>query len=121
MNTIFELMALAMVCGTVLLVAFIFGLSIRQSPLKDLVVQVVGWGLAVFFAVWVISRADPIHELFLGPVGGLDDIAEAIVGMATAVAACRARKRSSQNSELRMADADRWTPCNRSGSNAPMS
>lgn len=107
MSTLMGLFTMAMFCSTVVLVALIIGLSMPKSPLKDLLVQVAGWGVAVFSAVYVISPIDVIPEAFLGPIGALDDIAAAITGIGSAMAARRAGRSARPSPEAPSARVER--------------
>ncbi len=80
------------VCGTILAGAMMILVNMPHSPLRDLLVQIVGWLFAVFCAIYVISPIDILPEAFLGPFGLVDDLGAAVVGISSAVAAWRAGK-----------------------------
>jgi uncharacterized membrane protein YkvA (DUF1232 family) len=80
------------VCGTILAGAMMILVNMPHSPLRDLLVQIVGWVFAVFCAIYVISPVDILPEAFLGPFGLVDDLGAAVVGISSAVAAWRAGK-----------------------------
>ncbi len=78
------------VCGTILAAAMMILINMPHSPLRDLLVQIVGWLFAVFCAIYVISPIDILPEAFLGPFGLVDDLGAAVVGVSSAIAAWRA-------------------------------
>jgi uncharacterized membrane protein YkvA (DUF1232 family) len=78
--------------GTALAIAMMVLVNMPHSPLRDLLVQIVGWCFAVFCAIYCISPIDILPEAFLGPFGLIDDLGAAVVGIGSAMAAWRAGK-----------------------------
>jgi uncharacterized membrane protein YkvA (DUF1232 family) len=76
--------------GTVLALAMMWLVNMPQSPLRDVLVQVIGWLFACFCAFYVISPIDILPEAFLGPFGLVDDVGAAVAGVMSAMAAYRA-------------------------------
>jgi uncharacterized membrane protein YkvA (DUF1232 family) len=88
----FTLIAVLAMCGTILCVAMLVLVNLPHSPLRDLLVQIVGWAFAIFCAIYCISPIDVLPEVFLGPVGLIDDVGAAVAGLMAAMAAYRAGK-----------------------------
>ena len=86
----FGMLTALAVCGTILAGAMMILINMPHSPLRDLLVQIVGWLFAVFCAIYVISPIDILPEAFLGPFGLVDDLGAAVVGVSSAIAAWRA-------------------------------
>jgi uncharacterized membrane protein YkvA (DUF1232 family) len=90
----FTFLAVLALCGTALAVAMMVLVNMPKSPLRDMLVQIVGWLFAVFCALYCISPIDILPEAFLGPFGLVDDVGAAVVGVMSAMAAYRAGKPS---------------------------
>jgi uncharacterized membrane protein YkvA (DUF1232 family) len=88
----FSFLAVIALCGTALAIAMLWLVNMPRSPLRDLLVQVVGWLFAIFCAIYCISPIDFLPEAFLGPFGLIDDVGAAVVGVMSAMAAYRAGK-----------------------------
>ncbi|HEY4309152.1 MAG TPA: DUF1232 domain-containing protein [Pirellulales bacterium] len=84
------MLSLMATCGTVLFLALMILISLPHSPLRDMLVQIVGWVFALFCGVYVISPIDVIPEAFLGPFGIVDDLGAIVAGASSAIAAYRA-------------------------------
>jgi uncharacterized membrane protein YkvA (DUF1232 family) len=78
--------------GTVLMLAMLWLVNMPRSPVRDMLVQVVGWLFAIFCAIYCISPIDFLPEAFLGPFGLVDDVGAAVAGVMSAMAAYRAGK-----------------------------
>jgi uncharacterized membrane protein YkvA (DUF1232 family) len=70
-----------------LAVALLALINMPHSPLRDLLVQVLGWAFAVICAVYCVAPVDAMPELLFGPVGWVDDLGAAIAGFVSARAA----------------------------------
>ncbi len=92
MSDIFGTIRILILCGSVLFLAFMVLLSLPQSPLRGVVLQLVGWVLAVFCGVYCISPIDIMPEILLGPFGLVDDIGALVLGCYSAKTALDARK-----------------------------
>jgi len=88
----FGMICVLALCGTSLAAAMMVLVSLPHSPMKDLLVQVVGWLFAILCAIYAISPIDIVPD-FLVPIGFVDDIGVAIAGVTSAMAAWRAGKR----------------------------
>ena len=86
----FAFLAVLALCGTALAIAMLWLVSMPRSPLRDTLVQVIGWLFAIFCAIYCISPIDLLPEAFLGPFGLVDDVGAAAVGVMSAMAAYRA-------------------------------
>lgn len=86
----FSFLAVLALCGTALAIAMLWLVNMPRSPLRDTLVQVIGWVFAIFCAIYCISPIDFLPEAFLGPFGLIDDAGAAAVGLISAVAAYRA-------------------------------
>jgi uncharacterized membrane protein YkvA (DUF1232 family) len=87
---LFSFLAVLALCGTALAIAMLWLVNMPRSPLRDLLVQVVGWLFAIFCAIYCISPIDVLPEAILGPFGLVDDVGAAAVGLMSAMAAYRA-------------------------------
>lgn len=90
MSSIFGLMQLVIVCGTLLGIAFMVCLALPDSPFKDFVMKVAGWGLAVVCGIYCISPVDVLPEAALGPFGMVDDVFSLILAVFAAKQAKKA-------------------------------
>jgi uncharacterized membrane protein YkvA (DUF1232 family) len=76
--------------GGGLLLAFLICVSLPQSKLREVLMPVIGWGLALFCGVYVISPLDIIPDVI--PVAGwIDDAGAIAVGIGSALAALNAK------------------------------
>jgi uncharacterized membrane protein YkvA (DUF1232 family) len=88
----FGMICVLALCGTALAAAMMVLVSLPNSPIKDLLVQVVGWLIAILCAIYAISPIDIVPDI-LFPIGIVDDIGIAIAGVSSAMAAWNAGKR----------------------------
>ncbi len=79
-------------CGVVLLLAFMILLSMPQSKIRAVLVQIVGWMIVVFCVIYGLSPIDILPEAFLGPFGLVDDIGAVAVAVGAGAAALKAGK-----------------------------
>jgi uncharacterized membrane protein YkvA (DUF1232 family) len=93
MSSFFHMIDLLITCGTLLAFGMMVLISLPQSGLRDVMIQIVGWVFALFCGVYCISPVDIIPEALLGPFGLVDDAGAAVAGVASAVAAWRAGAR----------------------------
>ena len=87
----FEMLKLMMLCGMVVVVAFLVLLAMPKSELRSVLMPIVGWAMAIFCAMYAISPVDIIPEAVLGPFGLIDDVGAVIVGISAAKAAMAAK------------------------------
>lgn len=79
----FDLMGRAMICGTLLMLAFMVLLAMPQSRLREIVLPFVGWAVAALSAAYVLSPIDVMPEAILGPFGAADDVIALALGIAS--------------------------------------
>ena len=77
-------------CGTVLIVAFMILLSMPKSMLRSVLLETAGWLLAALAALYVVCPIDFIPD-FIPFVGWIDDLGAIVAGIASAIAALRAK------------------------------
>src|ERR1700681_4493802 len=92
MSTFFGLISIIAMCGTLLALSMMILVSLPQSPLRTMLIQVFGWVFAAFCALYCISPIDILPEAFLGPFGFVDDLGAVVAGIASARAAWKAGK-----------------------------
>jgi uncharacterized membrane protein YkvA (DUF1232 family) len=66
-------------------------LSLPQSKLREFLMPVVGWCVAIFCGIYCISPIDIVPEALLGPFGLIDDLGALVAGIAAARAAMNAK------------------------------
>lgn len=93
MEWIWGLLQTMVVCGTLLLFAFLGLLALPQSKLRDFLMQFLGWVTALFCTAYCLSPVDVAPEMLLGPFGLVDDLGAAAVGIYAAVSAYQAGQR----------------------------
>ena len=87
----FEMIKLMMLCGTLVVIAFVVLLAMPKSELRSVLMPIVGWAMAIFCGFYAISPIDILPEAVLGPFGLIDDIGAVIVGISSAKAAMKAK------------------------------
>lgn len=92
MSGVFGMVQVAILCGSILVLAFLVLLSLPKSKLRAVLMPIVGWTLAIFCTLYCISPVDIVPEAMLGPFGIVDDIGAAALGIASAMAAHKAGK-----------------------------
>ena len=92
MQSLVSTIQMLIACGTILLVAFGILLSLPDSKLRAFLLPIVGWTVAIFCAVFVISPVDIVPEILLGPAGLVDDLAATVTGIAAARVAMKAKE-----------------------------
>lgn len=70
----------ALMCGTMLGIAFMVALSLPQSRMRSVVVEICSWAAVVFCGVYAISPIDVVPEVLLGPLGLIDDLGALFLG-----------------------------------------
>lgn len=93
MQDVLEIMKMMLICGTVLGIGFVILLALPQSKLRDFLLPIFGWCIALFCAFYAISPFDVLPEAFLGPFGYIEDIG----AVATGIAAARMAMNPSKN------------------------
>ena len=87
----FEMLKLGMLCGMVVVVAFLVLLAMPKSELRSVLMPIVGWAMAVLCGFYVVSPVDLVPEALLGPVGVIDDIGAIFVGISAAKMAMKSK------------------------------
>ncbi len=84
MQSLFGIIQLMFVCGTILAATFAVLLSLPQSRLRDFLMPIIGWCVAIFCGIYCISPIDIVPEALLGPFGLIDDLGALVTGIAAA-------------------------------------
>lgn len=87
-----ELIRTLVYVGGGLMLAFLVCISLPQSKLREVLMPVVGFAVAVFCGAYVLSPVDVIPEAIAGPFGLIDDAGALVLGIASARAAMNAGK-----------------------------
>lgn len=87
----FEMLKLMMLLGAVVVIAFLVLLAMPKSELRSVMMPIVGWAMAVFSGLYVLSPVDLVPEALLGPIGIVDDIGAIFVGISAAKMAMAAK------------------------------
>ena len=96
MQTILGAISVLFVCGTALGLAFMILLSLPQSRMRAVCLEIVSWLLAIFCGIYCLSPFDILPEALMGPFGLLDDGGALIGGIAAAIMAWRAKGEKQQ-------------------------
>ena len=84
MQSIYGIIQSMFLCGTILAVTFAVLLSLPESKLRDFMLPIVGWCVAIFCGIYCISPIDIVPEALLGPLGLVDDLGALVTGIAAA-------------------------------------
>lgn len=71
--------------GGVLMLGYLLCLSLPQSKLREVLMPVIGFGLALFLGAYALSHVTNGTQAFLGPFRRLDDTQAVLLFMASAV------------------------------------
>jgi hypothetical protein len=71
----------AMICLTILFIAFMIGLSLPKSELRTFVMRGCYAATAVVCVLYCTLPVDILPEAFLGPIGLADDLGVGIAGI----------------------------------------
>jgi uncharacterized membrane protein YkvA (DUF1232 family) len=91
----FETIRTLILCGTLLVVAFLVLVSLPQSKLRDLLMPFIGWGVAALSVAYVIMPLDVLPD-FIPVVGWFDDLGAIALAIGSASAAMTAAKKLPQ-------------------------
>lgn len=91
MENAFDLLKIAVICFTILVVTFFILLALPQSKFRSVVLELFGWGSAGAAAVGLVSPIDMVPDL-IPLLGQADDIGYILVGLASALIAYRQHK-----------------------------
>lgn len=78
----FETIKTLLLCGTVTTIAFMVLLAMPNSKLRQFLLPIVGWCVAILCGIYCISPIDILPEAFLGPFGLVDDVGAIVAGVA---------------------------------------
>lgn len=92
MQSLFSIIQTMLLCGTLLAATFAVLLSLPNSKLRDFLMPIVGWCMAIFCGVYCISPIDIVPEAVLGPFGLIDDLGALVAGIAAARMAMKPAK-----------------------------
>ena len=84
MQSLLFMISTMLVCGTILAATFAVLLSLPKSKLRDFLMPVIGWIVAIFCGIYCISPIDIVPEAVLGPFGLIDDLGALVTGIAAA-------------------------------------
>jgi len=84
MESLLQIIQITIVCGTVLGVSFVALLAMPQSKLREFLLPIVGWLVAIFCGVYCISPVDIFPEAMFGPLGYIEDIGALVTGVTAA-------------------------------------
>lgn len=93
----FGMLSVFAICGSMLAIAMMVLVSMPQSPLRNLLVQLFGWTFAALCALYCLSPVDLLPEAIFGPFGIPDDIGAAVAGALSAITAWRVGKSPSSS------------------------
>ena len=92
MQSLLGIIQLMFVCGTILAATFAVLLSLPESKLRDFLMPIIGWCVAIFCGIYCISPIDIVPEAILGPFGLIDDLGALVSGIAAARMAMKKAK-----------------------------
>lgn len=70
----------ALLCATILGITFMVALSMPQSRMRAVVVEICSWAAVVFCGIYALSPLDIVPEALLGPFGLVDDLGALFLG-----------------------------------------
>jgi uncharacterized membrane protein YkvA (DUF1232 family) len=97
MDRLLQMMQSLMFCGTALVTVFVVLLALPQSKLREVLMPIVGWAVAIFCGFYCVSPVDVVPEALLGPFGLVDDLGALALGISAAIAARKASRASSSS------------------------
>jgi len=89
MQSLLQIIQLTLVCGTILVISFVALLAMPQCKLREVLMPIVGWCVAIFCAVYAISPVDIVPEAVFGPFGYIEDIGALVTGVVAARSAMK--------------------------------
>ena len=92
MDKIYHIIEMFVLSGTVLAVTFAVLISLPKSKMREFLMPIIGWCVAIFCGIYCISPVDILPEVLLGPFGLVDDIGAVVAGISAAHAAMNPKK-----------------------------
>ena len=92
MDKIYHIIEMFVLSGTVLAVTFAVLISLPKSKMREFLMPIIGWCVAIFCGIYCISPIDILPEVLLGPFGLVDDIGAVVAGISAAHAAMNPKK-----------------------------
>ena len=92
MDKIYHIIEMFVLSGTVLAVTFAVLISLPKSKMREFLMPIIGWCVAIFCGIYCISPIDILPEVLLGPFGLIDDIGAVVAGISAAHAAMNPKK-----------------------------
>ena len=89
MDKAFQFAEMAVICGTVLVLALMILLAMPKSYLRNFLVQILGWLMTAFCGVYVVSPVDAIPD-FIPVIGWIDDVGAIVAGLTSGAMAMSA-------------------------------
>ena len=93
MQSLYGIIQTMLMCGTILAICFVVLLAMPQCKLREFLMPIVGWCVAIFCGFYCISPIDVFPEVVFGPLGYIEDIG----ALATGIAAARMAMNPSKN------------------------
>jgi uncharacterized membrane protein YkvA (DUF1232 family) len=90
-----EFLRLGLICGTLLLIAFLILLAMPASRLREIVLPFVGWAVSALSIAFIAMPIDLIPD-FIPVVGWADDLVALAIAIGSAVTAFNAGKERKQ-------------------------
>lgn len=91
MESLALLVTTGMVCGSIMMIAFMILLSLPQSKLRSVGMEVGKWAMVLAFGILLISPIDFIPDV-IPLLGWGDDIGYIVAGIAAAQSALKERR-----------------------------
>ena len=90
-----EFLRLGLICGTLLLLAFLVLLAMPASRLREIVLPIIGWAVSALSVAFIAMPIDLIPD-FIPVVGQADDLVALVIAIGSAVTAINAGKERKQ-------------------------
>lgn len=88
-----ELLQTMIIAGSVVIICLMVLLALPQCKLRQMLMPFVAWGFVALCAAYAISPVDALPEIVLGPFGLVDDLGAIVMGIGTAAATIKARRK----------------------------
>ena len=104
--TVFGMISVLLICITCAFIAFLVLASLPNSPVRDLLLQLVAWLFAGSCVVYTVSPVDILPEIILGPFGLPDDLIAIVMGIVSIATAIKTGRESKARSRARRWEAE---------------